>query len=173
MVVVLAAGVLLARPQAQGRPPIAIAGARIIDGSGNEPFVGTIVFAGGRITAVGRQVAVPADAQTIDGTGKTVLPGIIETELRASLVDTSDAGRRRLGVALAGGRDDGARCRRARRCRQDRRPRGQRRGSCRRSRRKGRDARRRCRRPSASAATARWRCRWPAIRAPTRPTPAR
>lgn len=103
MVFVVAAGVLLARPQAQGRPPIAIAGARIIDGSGNEPFVGTIVFAGGRITAVGRQVAVPADAQTIDGAGKTVLPGIIDTELRASLVDASDAGRRRLGVALAAG----------------------------------------------------------------------
>lgn len=103
VVAAMAIGTLLAGAHAQGRPPIAIAGARIIDGSGNEPFVGTIVFSGGRISAVGRQVTVPADAQTIDGAGKTVLPGLIESELRGGLVDASAAGRRRLGLALAAG----------------------------------------------------------------------
>jgi hypothetical protein len=93
-----------ARSQAQGRPPIAIVGARIIDGSGNEPFTGTIVLSGGRITAVGRQVEPPADAERIDGSGRAVLPGFIETSLRLTSDGlTSDAARRRLGRALAAG----------------------------------------------------------------------
>ena len=99
------AGVLwTARPQAQPRPPIAIVGARIVDGSGNEPFTGTIVVSGGRISAVGRQVEPPADAERIDGTGKAVLPGFIETGLRAPLLDrSSDAGGDWLGLVLAAG----------------------------------------------------------------------
>ncbi len=98
------AGVLwTARPAAQPRPPIAIVGARIVDGSGNEPFTGTIVVSGGRISAVGRQVEPPADAERIDGTGKTVLPGFIETALRAPLLEAGDAGRRQLGLMLAAG----------------------------------------------------------------------
>jgi len=98
------AGVLwTARPAAQPRPPIAIVGARIVDGSGNEPFTGTIVVSGGRISAVGRQVEPPADAERIDGTGKTVLPGLIETALRAPLLEAGDAGRRPLGLMLAAG----------------------------------------------------------------------
>ena len=91
-----------ARPQAQPRPPIAIVGARIVDGSGNEPFTGTIVISGGRITAVGRQVEAPAGAQTIDGTGKAVLPGFIDTAVRSADRST-DAGRRWLGRVLASG----------------------------------------------------------------------
>jgi hypothetical protein len=101
--VAVAFGIVLERPDAQQRPPTAITGARIIDGSGNEPFIGTIVFAGGRIAAVGRDAAVPADARTIDGSGQTVLPGFIDVELRAPLADASEPGRRRLGVALAAG----------------------------------------------------------------------
>ena len=102
----LAAGVAIAAapwssPRAQGRAPIAIVNARLVDGSGNEPFTGTIVFAAGRIVAVGRQVDVPADAQTIDATGKTVLPGAIDAGLGGALA--GDTGRRRLGRALAAG----------------------------------------------------------------------
>jgi hypothetical protein len=97
-----ALAVSMARPQAQPRPPIAIVGARIVDGSGNEPFTGTIVISGGRITAVGRQVETPADAQTIDGAGKAVLPGLIDTGMRAADRST-DAGRRLLGRVLASG----------------------------------------------------------------------
>jgi len=100
---VTAGALWMERPQAQPRPPIAIVGARIVDGSGNEPFTGTIVVSGGRISAVGRQVEPPADAERIDGTGKTVLPGFIETALRAPLLEPGDAGRRRLGLVLAAG----------------------------------------------------------------------
>src|SRR4051812_11475858 len=100
----LTAGALwTARPHAQPRPPIAIVGARIVDGSGNEPFTGTIVVSGGRITAVGRQVEPPADAQTIDGTGKAVLPGLIDTGLPTGPDRSSTAGRRWLGRVLASG----------------------------------------------------------------------
>ena len=100
MVVVVFA--LDARPRAQARPPIAIVGARIVDGSGNEPFTGTIVIAGGRITAVGRQVEAPADAQTIDGAGKAVLPGLIDAGLPVADRST-DTGKRNLGRLLASG----------------------------------------------------------------------
>ena len=100
---VTAGALWTARPQAQPRPPIAIVGARIVDGSGNEPFTGTIVVSGGRISAVGRQVEPPADAQTIDGTGKAVLPGFIDTGLQTGVDRSSAAGRRWLGRVLASG----------------------------------------------------------------------
>jgi len=103
-IVAVTAGVMsTAGPQAQPRPPIAVVGARIIDGSGNEPFIGTIVVSGGRISAVGRQVEPPADAQTIDGAGKAVLPGFIDTGLQTTIDRSSDAGRRWLGRLLASG----------------------------------------------------------------------
>ena len=40
---------------------------------------GTVVISGGKITAVGANVAVPAGAQIIDATGLMVYPGMIET----------------------------------------------------------------------------------------------
>ncbi|MFI5076521.1 MAG: hypothetical protein ACHQRO_04215 [Vicinamibacteria bacterium] len=100
---VTAGALWTARPQAQPRPPIAIVGARIVDGSGNEPFTGTIVVSGGRISAVGRQVEPPADAERIDGTGKAVLPGFIDTGFATAVDRSSDAGRRWLGRVLASG----------------------------------------------------------------------
>jgi imidazolonepropionase-like amidohydrolase len=39
---------------------------------------GTVVIRGGRITAVGADVAVPAGVRVIDGTGKYVMPGIVD-----------------------------------------------------------------------------------------------
>ena len=53
---------------------------------------------------MGRQVEVPADAQTIDGAGKTVLPGVIDAGLGSTDAPlASEAGQRRLGRALAAG----------------------------------------------------------------------
>jgi imidazolonepropionase-like amidohydrolase len=40
---------------------------------------GTILLRDGKVAAVGPQVTVPPDAQVIDGTGKYVTPGIIDT----------------------------------------------------------------------------------------------
>ncbi|MBA3442840.1 MAG: amidohydrolase family protein [Pyrinomonadaceae bacterium] len=60
----------------------AFIGARIIDGTGRAPIENAvIVVRNGRIEAVGPsgQVAVPAGAERIDVSGKTIIPGIINT----------------------------------------------------------------------------------------------
>jgi len=57
--------------------PIAIRGARIVTVSGPVIEKGTIVLSGGKIVAVGENAAIPGVAEVIDGTGKTVYPGLI------------------------------------------------------------------------------------------------
>src|SRR6185295_4984062 len=80
---------------------IAITGARIVTVSGPTIEKGTIVLSGGRISALGADVGVPAGATVIDGIGKTVYPGLIDglttlglTEIGsvAGSVDTSEVG---------------------------------------------------------------------------------
>jgi imidazolonepropionase-like amidohydrolase len=68
--------------------PTAIVGATIIDGNGGEPLVdGTLLIEGNRIVAVGQRSAVhvPEDAHIIDGRGRVVTPGFIDTNIHASL----------------------------------------------------------------------------------------
>jgi imidazolonepropionase-like amidohydrolase len=50
---------------------------------------GTIVMANGTITAIGANVAVPADATVIDGTGLFVYPGMIDSGSNVGLVEVS------------------------------------------------------------------------------------
>ena len=80
---------------------IAIRGARIVTVSGPVIEKGTIVLSGGKIAAVGADAAVPAGAEVIDGTGKTVYPGLINglttlglTEISSvpGSVDTTETG---------------------------------------------------------------------------------
>ena len=59
--------------------PTVIRGATILTGTGQRIENGTVVLQGGRIQAVGSDVAVPATARMVDGTGKFVTPGIIDT----------------------------------------------------------------------------------------------
>jgi imidazolonepropionase-like amidohydrolase len=40
-----------------------------------------VVFSGGRVTAVGPKAAIPAGAEVVDGTGKTLLPGLIDAHV--------------------------------------------------------------------------------------------
>jgi imidazolonepropionase-like amidohydrolase len=56
----------------------AITGARIVTVSGAEIPRGTVVVRNGLIAAVGANVAAPADARIIDGTGLTIYPGLID-----------------------------------------------------------------------------------------------
>ena len=59
---------------------IAFVGARIIDGTAADPLEdGVIVITDGRIRTVGPRsaVTIPAGAQQIDVTGKTIMPGLI------------------------------------------------------------------------------------------------
>jgi len=81
--------------------PIAIRGARIVTVSGPVIEKGTIVLSGGKIVAVGENAAIPGVAEVIDGTGKTVYPGLINglstlglTEIGSvpGSVDTTETG---------------------------------------------------------------------------------
>ena len=59
--------------------PVVIRNATIMTATGQEIAGGSILFRDGRIVAVGATVAAPADAIVVDGTGKYVTPGIIDT----------------------------------------------------------------------------------------------
>ncbi len=57
---------------------IAIKNARLIPVSGPDVEGGTILLRGGRIEALGKDLEIPWDAKVVDGSGKTVLPGLVE-----------------------------------------------------------------------------------------------
>jgi imidazolonepropionase-like amidohydrolase len=50
----------------------------VYDGEGGRIDRGQVLFAGGKIVAVGQTVDAPADAVVVDGTGKWVTPGVID-----------------------------------------------------------------------------------------------
>src|SRR5260370_18182004 len=53
-------------------------GARVIDGTGKPAIENaTLLVRNGRIEAVGKHVKIPAGAQRIDATGKTIIPGVV------------------------------------------------------------------------------------------------
>ena len=55
---------------------------------GSDPVQGaTVVVRGGKVVAAGTGVAVPADVQTIDGTGKWVTPGLFAAMTALGLSD--------------------------------------------------------------------------------------
>lgn len=56
----------------------AVTNARIVPGAGAAIGRGTLVVRDGVIAAVGASVAVPADARTVDGTGLSVYPGMMD-----------------------------------------------------------------------------------------------
>ena len=80
----LVAGVL-AMPGILGAQDVAIRNATIITIANGDIPNGTIVVRGGKITAVGANVAIPAGIRVIDGTGKFVMPGIIDAHSHAAL----------------------------------------------------------------------------------------
>lgn len=77
--------------QASDKPSgrIALTGARIVTMKGDEVIDGgTILIDGNRIAAVGKDVAVPADARRIDASGKTIVPGFIDAHWHGSMSDS-------------------------------------------------------------------------------------
>jgi len=73
---------------------VAITGGTVALGDGSAPIEGgTVVIRGGRVVAAGQGVAVPADAQRVDATGKWVTPGLVAGFSRVGLleVDAVDA----------------------------------------------------------------------------------
>jgi imidazolonepropionase-like amidohydrolase len=72
---------------------IAITGGKLVIGDGSAPIDnGTVVITNGRVTAAGKGVAVPANAQRVDASGKWVTPGIVAGFSRLGLagVDAVD-----------------------------------------------------------------------------------
>ncbi|HEV7765510.1 MAG TPA: amidohydrolase family protein [Thermoanaerobaculia bacterium] len=60
------------------QPAVAIRNVRLFDGTRVVPSA-TVVFRDGVIVAAGANAKVPEGAQVIDGTGKTLLPGLIDS----------------------------------------------------------------------------------------------
>src|SRR5499427_5915948 len=99
-------------PQAQATAPaVALVNARIIDGTGRAPIdKGTIVLVNGRIDAVGpsSSVKIPAGAQRLDESGRTIVPGFINAhahlnvERNATLPVRDDLVRRLKTYAMYG-----------------------------------------------------------------------
>lgn len=86
----VAPGVLAAAPAIRAATPraqpcaIAIVGVTLIDGNGGAPLPdATVLVRGGKFTEVGRRadVRVPDCAQRIDGTGKYLTPGFVDTNV--------------------------------------------------------------------------------------------
>jgi len=79
---------------------IAITGGKVYPVSGPPIENGTVIITNGKIAAVGANVPIPAGAQRIDATGKTVTPGFIDASTQlgvqevALVADTRDAGAR-------------------------------------------------------------------------------
>jgi imidazolonepropionase-like amidohydrolase len=64
---------------------VAITNATILTASHGTIEKGTILIRNGKIAAVGKDVAVPAGAQVIDGNGKFVMPGIIDAHSHSAI----------------------------------------------------------------------------------------
>jgi imidazolonepropionase-like amidohydrolase len=75
------------QPAATAPAAYAIRNATIVPVVGPRIAGGTIVLRGGRIEALGAQVAVPADAQVVDGTGLFVYPGLVDAGTTLGLVE--------------------------------------------------------------------------------------
>ena len=65
--------------QRHPNPPVVIRNATIMTATGQEIQGGSILLSGGKIVAVGTNVDAPSDATVVDGTGKWVTPGVIDT----------------------------------------------------------------------------------------------
>lgn len=89
--VVLAAALNLNRSSAQRNTieVYAITNARIVTVSGPTIEGGTVLIRNGLIAAVGANLAAPADARVIDGTGLNVYPGLIDANTNLGMPQPS------------------------------------------------------------------------------------
>src|SRR5262249_35202447 len=82
------ASMLVAAPSvSQETPAIVIVGAQVIDGTGRPPLSnGVVVVKNDKIVSVGARanVVIPSPAITIDGSGSTVLPGLVDAHTHSA-----------------------------------------------------------------------------------------
>jgi len=65
----------------------------VIDGTGAEPFDGTVLVKGNQIAAVTRGIASDTgDAHIVDGGGATLMPGLIDAHAHLSFLDAATLG---------------------------------------------------------------------------------
>ena len=84
------------------RGTYAIRNARIITVSGPEFANGTILIRDGKIEAVGANVTVPSDAQTIDASGLSVYPGMFDAGTSMGLVEVGQGANGTVDTAEVG-----------------------------------------------------------------------
>ncbi len=75
-----------------GAQTIAITGGKVYPVSGPAIDGGTVLIRNGKIAAVGRDVAIPGDAQRVDATGKWVTPGLVNSSTSLGLGDVGFSG---------------------------------------------------------------------------------
>ncbi|MEK6282621.1 MAG: amidohydrolase family protein [Acidobacteriota bacterium] len=89
--------------QRSGIDTYAITNARIVTVSGPVIERGTVVIRDGLIAAVGENVAAPADARLVDGTGLTVYPGLIDSSTALGIPQPSPTATPSPGAGGGGG----------------------------------------------------------------------
>ena len=70
--------------------PTLITNVTILDGIGKQIDNGSVLMVDGNIAAIGQDIEAPADAITIDGTGKWVTPGIIDVHSHMGVYPSID-----------------------------------------------------------------------------------
>ncbi|HWN54135.1 MAG TPA: amidohydrolase family protein [Methylomirabilota bacterium] len=75
-----------------------ITSARVLDGTGREPFLGAVRVEGNRITEVTPGAPAPDGATVINGAGATLMPGLIESHAHIGLADLGSLDLTRLPV---------------------------------------------------------------------------
>jgi imidazolonepropionase-like amidohydrolase len=83
----LAVAALVSSAAATPAQTIAITGGKVYPVSGPVIDGGTVLIRDGKIVAVGRDVAIPGDAQRIDATGKVVTPGLVNAGTELGLTE--------------------------------------------------------------------------------------
>ncbi len=101
--VILSASLAMLAATALPAQTIAITGGKVYPVSGPVIENGTVIIRNGVIVAVGSNVAIPADAQRVDATGKVVTPGIVNAATQLGLVEVGAIASTREGSAR--GRD--------------------------------------------------------------------
>jgi imidazolonepropionase-like amidohydrolase len=84
----LATAALIAATTAAHAETVAITGGKLVIGDGSAPIEGgTVVIRNGTVVSAGANVAIPADARTVDARGKWVTPGIFAGFSRVGLAE--------------------------------------------------------------------------------------
>lgn len=84
------------------RGTYAIRNARIITVSGADIEKGTVVIRDGKIAAVGTNVDIPANAQTIEASGLSIYPGMIDAGTSMGLVEVGQGASGTVDIAEVG-----------------------------------------------------------------------